>query len=376
LDFGGAEAMLCKLVSDQTNQSLFRHHVISLAGQGKIEEILHQHHIPVFHLGMQKQPGDLIGMVRLAKLFQSIQPQIIQTWLYHADLLGLIVGRLFSSAKIVWNIRCSDMDLDHYGKTTKLIFFILAKLSVLPQAMIFNSEAGRAFHLHSGYAADRGIIIPNGFDLSLFKPDDRVRNDLRNRLEISKATPVVGIVARFDPMKDYENFFQAANIIKKRNAEVKFILVGKGMDRENPQVQWWIKKNGLENNVYLLGEQKELNNIYPAFDIFTLCSAYGEGFPNVLGEAMACGIPCVATDVGDSRLIIEDAGVIVPPRDPETLARAWESLLNLPDENREALGNQARRRIKSNFSLPIIRNRYHRFYARLLDIPVWPTTQP
>lgn len=366
LDLGGAEMMLCKLVADPRGLSALDPIVIWLAGPGKLAKQFRDAGIQVFSIGMHKHITDVGRFFRLVKILRSLRPHLIQTWLYHADLMGLAAGRLFTDARVIWNVRCAYMDLAQYPLATKLCFHILAKLSAIPHGIIFNSIAGQRFHAQSGYDTSKAVLIPNGFDTTLYKPDAQARSLSRRQWGIGEDEPVVGLVARFDPMKDHHTFFNAAQRLIQSMPLVKFLLVGNGLVRLNADLWEMIRKNGLENSVLLLGEQRNLQDIYPCFDILTLTST-GEGFPNVLGEAMACEVPCVATDAGDAGHIIKDTGITTPLRDAEALARAWKHLLSMPPAARKELGAAARRRIENHFSLSRVREQYVSYYQRFFE---------
>jgi glycosyltransferase involved in cell wall biosynthesis len=192
-------------------------------------------------------------------------------------------------------------------------------------------------------------VIPNGIDAERFHPDDAARAKWRRRLNIKSDAWVIGMVARVDPMKAYDTVVEAAGILSVARPEARFILAGAGADTSNPWLPGAIARRGLTDTVRLLGEVTDIETLYPAFDVASLSSAFGEGFPNAVAEAMACGVPCVATDVGDCGLIIGRTGRVVPPRDARALANAWLELLALPPTERAKLGEAARRRIVESY---------------------------
>jgi len=213
-----------------------------------------------------------------------------------------------------------------------------------------------------GYNAGKMLVIPNGFDLSSFKPEDGARCSLRKELGLQQVAILIGFVARFDPQKDHSNFIQAARLLLARLPNVHFVLCGDGINRDNLQLSAWLTEAGVEDRFHLLGRRDDVPHVTAALDIATCTSAYGEAFPNVLGEAMACCVPCVATDVGDSARILADEGRVVPPRDPQRLAEALNWMVQLGAEGRRQLGVKARRRICENFDLSVIRDRYEALY--------------
>jgi glycosyltransferase involved in cell wall biosynthesis len=211
------------------------------------------------------------------------------------------------------------------------------------------------------------VVIPNGFDVKSFKPDQIARRGLREELRLADDTPLIGQIGRFDPQKDYHNFIQAAALLRATHPETRFVLCGDGLTQENSQVRDWIEEAGLDSRVHLLGRRDDVARVHAALDVLTLCSAFGEGFPNVVGEAMASGVPCVVTDVGDSAMIVGDTGRVVPARDPGGLADAWRWMLGLGPEGRAQLGLAARERIVRNFELDSIVDRYQSFHEQMAE---------
>ena len=207
-------------------------------------------------------------------------------------------------------------------------------------------------------------MIPNGFDLERFKPDTDARASVRSELAVEPDTLLVGLIARYDPYKDHENFFRAARGVVERLPKVRFVLCGDGVTPQNDAIMDLVRKAGLANSCLLLGRRPDVPRILSALDISCL-SSLAEGFPNVVGEAMACGVPCVVTDVGDAREILGPTGLIVAPRDSEALSRALIDLLSMPAEQRRGLGRQARERIELRFSLPRIVSRYEALYDEI-----------
>jgi glycosyltransferase involved in cell wall biosynthesis len=357
LDTGGAEMMLAKLVTAM-ERVRFSNSVISLTDHGTLGAWIAALGVPVFTLGMRRGAPDPIGIARLVRLLGQEKPDILQTWLYHADLMGTIASRLVRVPALCWNIRCSDMDMSHYSRLSRLVLQVLARLSRLPDVVIANSRAGQQLHEKLGYAPRRWEIIPNGFDLERFRPDDGARQAVREELAVPFDTLLVGLVARCDPMKDHRTFLEAAARIASQRADVHFVLAGKGVEALAGQID----ALGLAKHVHLLGQRRDIPRLVAALDVFALSSAFGEGFPNVVGEAMACGIPCVVTDVGDAPDIVGDTGMIVPLRDPAAMADAWLRLLSMPAEDRQAMGRAARQRIEERYSLSVIARQYESLY--------------
>jgi glycosyltransferase involved in cell wall biosynthesis len=356
LEVGGAERMLMQIAC-RSDRSRFRMVVVSMTGPGSMGPLIEASGVTVHSLGLRRGVPDPRGVVRLLRLLREYRPAVLQTWLYHADLLGLVAGRLDPKGQLLWNLRCTEM-IGTAGLTR-----LLASCSAIPDGIIVNSEAGQRQHAALGYRPQRWIMIPNGFDTGLFRPDAEARR--RGRLELMLPDDAIAILlpARYHPMKDHRTFLAAAALLAARRPGVQFALAGTGVGCENRALIDEAAALGLNGRVRFLGEQPDLSSLYPVFDIITLTSAFGEGFPNVLGEAMACGVPCVATDVGDAAAIVADCGAIVPPRDPEALAGGWERLIQLDPEERGALGLRARERIVEYYNLERVVGGFEAVYA-------------
>lgn len=349
--------------------------VISLTATGSVGHDIQRTGVPVFALGLrpgQVRPG---ALWRLAALLRRLRPDVVQTWLYHADLAGVMAGAIAHRPKIVWNIRCADLDPADHPRSLPLLLRTLAFLSRYPAAIIYNSTAGHHAHEKLGYTPRRWEIIPNGFDTDLFRPCPDARIDLRRELGLEPGALVVGLLARFHPMKDHATFLRAAAIVAQSRADVHFVAAGRGVP-DAAVLGAMVADLKLADRVHLLPERHDAPRFLAALDV-AVSSSYGEAFPNVVGEAMACGTPCVVTNVGDSAQIVGDAGLIVPPRDAAALAAGVLRLLTLGPVSRDSLRLAARERIKSRFSLAAVAGRYEQLY---LDIagqpPVDSTKQP
>jgi glycosyltransferase involved in cell wall biosynthesis len=361
LQTGGAEGMLARLVT-RTDRTRFPSVVVSMTDTGTIGPIIAAAGIPVEALGIRRGAIDPRGLTRFRGLLRRHRPDIVQTWLYHADLLGLIAHRMGYARRLLWNIRCSDM------AGPNVLRRVLSRFSARPAAVIVNSLAGRRFHQRIGYHPSRWEYIPNGYDMAALRPDETARDRLRSALGIDPSTIVIGLPARYHPMKDHTTFLAAAARQAAARPDHAFLLIGGGIEPANRELTQAIAAHGLMHRVRLLGERTDMNAIYPALDVATLTSAFGEGFPNVLAEAMACGVPCVATDSGDVAEILGATGIIVPPRDPEALALGWQRMIDLGADGRRALGARARAHIAENYELDHAVRRFEALYADLQPI--------
>ena len=364
LDSGGAETMLVKLLT-AIDRSRFNGCVVSMTNGGSLLRAIESIQVPVYALGLRRGVPSPRGCTRLISLLRRERPQILQTWLYHADLLGLAVSRICRVPSLVWNVRSSNVDMSCYSRLSAVVLKALARFSRWAEVVVANSQAGKEFHESIGYRPRRWVLIPNGFDVKSFRPDQEARVGVRHELRCDSGSPLIGLVARYDPMKDHTTFLLAATVLVQRDTRVRFVLVGRGVDHRNEILVGMVRALGLAPFVHLLGERSDVPRIMAALDLLSLSSAFGEGSPNVVGEAMACGVPCVVTDVGDAARIVGDTGKVVPPRSPEVLATAWSEFLAISASERARLGVAARRRIEAHFSLPDIVAQYERLYAEL-----------
>jgi glycosyltransferase involved in cell wall biosynthesis len=359
LDTGGAEMMLFKLVSNM-NPKEYDNQVISLTNNGAIGEKLQSMGVPVFTLGMRRGIISISGMRRLFQIIKKRKPDIIQTWMYHSDLIGGIIALLAGSVPVVWNIRQSNLEPSLNKKTTIMTAKMCALLSSrVPHVIICGSKRARDVHSDMGYQSDKIVVIPNGFDLTYFHPDPEARSLLSEELSLPDNSFVIGLVARYDPQKDHRTFILAANSIAAMYSNVHFVLCGENINWANEKLVESIGQ--YKQRFHLLGTRQDIPKITASFDL-ACSSSVGEGFANVIGEAMASGVPCVVTDVGDSAFIVGSTGIVVPPGNIAALAEAISMFINMSSEARIYMGTQARRRIEENFSLSKIVARYEALY--------------
>jgi glycosyltransferase involved in cell wall biosynthesis len=359
LETGGAERMLARLVT-AGDRSRHRSVVISLTGLGTTGQQITEAGIDIRTLGAQRGLPDPRAVFRLRAILRELRPDVLQTWLYHADFLGLLAHWLGSAPQLVWNLRSTET------VGSRVVRPLLARFSAVPDAIVVNSLAGKRFHHRLGYRPRRWIHIPNGFDTAVLRPDPEVRQQGRSELGLAAETVAILLPARYHPMKDHATFLGAAARLAAQRPEVHFCLIGTAIEPGNRALASAIAAHGLGGRVSLLGERATLDTLYPAVDIVSLSSAFGEGFPNVLAEAMSCEVPCVATDTGDAALIVGDTGLIVPPRDPTALATVWDRLIAIGADGRRALGAAARRRIVANYDLSRIVSQYAAAYETIV----------
>ena len=358
---GGAEHTLFKICKyDNIN----KHIVISLKGPGKYFSLLNKLGIKVYCLNIKFFSFHKIFF--LIKLLSDLKPNVVQTWLVHADFLGGITARLAGIKNIIWNIRYSNFEIGKAKLTTILIIKILAKLSLfIPRSIIINSKRAKKIFTIEGYDKKKLKFIPNGFDLSILKPQKFQKISFKKKLKIKKLLPLIGNVARYDKKKDHLNLLNALSLIKEKNINFFCTLVGSNIDKKNFSLISEIKRLKLSNNVRLLGQNDNILQVMNGLDIFVQSSSYGEGFPNVVAESMACGTPCIVTDVGDAGLIIGKTGWVVPPNNPNNLAKAIEKALNeMRTKNWNKRRNKARLRIKENFNISKMLQSYNEVWSK------------
>ncbi len=356
--------MLCRILSGM-DSSRFENEVISLTDLGTLAEKIRAAGVPVRALGMQRGIPNPIAVARLLRWILRSKPQVVQTWMYHANLVGGLAARLVSDIPVVWSIHHANLDPQLNKRLTLWTVEGCARMSRwLPSCVVFVSQAALQLHARFGYAAKRMEGIPNGFDLREFGPDSAARLSLRKELGIAGDAPVIGMAARFDPQKDHHNFIRAAGRLHAMIPGVHFLLCGRGVTHGNPELTEWIAEEGIQAHCHLLGERRDMPRLFSAMDIAT-SSSVSEAFPLSVGEAMACGTPCVVTDVGDSALMVGETGRVVAPRNPGALAEAWHKLIEAGSEIRRRLGMAARRRVQQHFALPVVVERYQAIYAQL-----------
>jgi glycosyltransferase involved in cell wall biosynthesis len=355
LDRGGAQTALLRLVQHM-DRSRVTSIVVSLLDGGSQAAELEASGITVMGLGMRRGVPSLGALLRLRRIIAAERPALLQSWLYHADLLALIAATLSPTMSFAWNLRCGYMELERYSLQVRVVRRILAWASARPDAVLANSESGRRYHEALGYHPGRWEIVPNGFDTDLFRPDAGHRAGWRNRLGLGDRQPLIGMVARLDPMKDHATFLAAAAEVA-RSSDAAFVLVGAGTESLSVP-------RALGGRLHALGERSDVQEILPALDVMVLASL-GEGFPNVIGEAMACGVACISSDVGDAASIIADPTRIVKPRDATALARAILALLACGGEEVARLGLAARQRIVERYSLAAAVARYQTIYDEI-----------
>lgn len=360
LPIGGAEVMLWRLLSAST--STYSHAVVSLKDEGAVGPKIRDLGIPLYTLGLSLAAPNPFRALSLRSIVRQFRPDLIQGWMYHGSLMASMAGG-FSKRRlpVIWGIHQSYSDFDNEKWTTAAVIKLDAFLSSRATRIIYVSQTGRKQHEDLGYNPATGLVVPNGIDCQMFAPDETARRSVRGELGLSRDAILVGLVARYHPMKDHSGFLRAAALVAAERPSVHFLLIGRGT-QEAPELRALVQDLQLHPRVFFLGERWDTPRLTAALDISCSASAWGEAFSIALGEAMACAVPCVVTDVGDSSYIVADTGLSVPPRNPQALADAIGRLVAAGEFARRGLGEAARQRILSQFSLPMIVRRYEELY--------------
>ena len=357
--------MLFKLLK-HLDRSAFEPSVISLQSVGPVGERILKLGVPVHACAMRPGLPNPIAILRLRHMLRQNKPHIVQTWMYHADLIGGVSCRMAGRAKLVWGIHHSDLDPAAIKRSTILIGRINGKLSrIMPDSIICCSEASRRSHRSIRYSESKMVVVRNGIDLTEYSPDQAAKVRVRQELGIPPDAILIGNVARFHPMKDHRLFVLAAGKLSVDHPGVYYILCGANVDWENEALVGWIHAAGLTDRFRLLGRRDDVARVTAALDIFTLCSASGEGCPLVVCEAMASEVPCVVTDVGDSGDMVGETGIVVKPGDLSGLCDAWDRLVRLSAGERAELGRKARTRAEEQYNIESVAASYAEVYQSL-----------
>ena len=357
LENGGAEGVLFRLCSSDKTK---KHYVISLTGLGKYGKRLKELGVQVECLNISKSGIPIAGFFKLWSLLRKNRPEVVQTWMYHADFLGTIAAKLAGVKRIFWNIRHTQLIKGMSSTRTILIAKLCAKISWIPVKIVCCANAAADIHAELGYDSSKFVVIPNGYDLEKFKPNIVLREKTREELGFNEDTLALGMVGRFNPQKNHLGLIKSLKTLKESKFDYKCLLVGEGIHSKNSSLMAMIHQHKLSKNIILLGPRDDIPSIMNALDIHLLTSTYGEGFPNVLAEAMACGTPCVATDVGDTKHIIGSTGWTVDANSQTVFETAlleacmeWKNKLMWSERRKTT-----RFRIANNFKLSDMTERY------------------
>lgn len=366
LGVGGAEMMLVKLLT-KTNRDRFEPVVISLSADLALAERIRESAVQVLTAEMKPSLiGGLRAAPRLRATLSALGVDLVQTWMYHADLAGGLTARTLR-LPVIWNIQAGTLDAEGMILRTRVLARAAGALShVIPERIVSCSHAAVDVHESIGYRRSKFVVIPNGTNVDQFRPDAEMRAGFRAELDIPAGATLVGMVARLHPQKDHATLFSAIANLVRTHPHVRLVLCGLGLEHSNAVVTSMLAAAGIDRHTILLGLRPDVSRVLAGLDVHVLSSSFGEAFPNVLGEAMAAGAPCVVTDVGDSALIVGNTGFSVPRRKPAALADALRQMLDMPTADFEDLRVRARDRIVSEFSLQKSITAYEALYEDIV----------
>jgi glycosyltransferase involved in cell wall biosynthesis len=364
LETGGAEMMLLKLLS--ATQGRYPQTVVSMKDEGTIGPRIKELGIPLYTLGLRANSFNPFRAFSIRSLVHQFRPQVILGWMYHGNAMACLASTFTRPrVPVVWDVQASLRGVYDFGILTGMVIQLGAFLSRYPARIIYVSQVAARQHEGIGYRQEKRIVIPNGIDCDMFRPDNEARRLVRAELGLAPETILVGLVARYHPAKDHAGFLTAAAQVASTHKSVCFLAIGTGVTPDHPALAELVRRFQLENRVFLLGERRDTPRLTAALDIACSTSAYGEAFSVAVGEAMACGVPCVVTDVGDSAFMVGDTGLSTAPSNSAALADAITSLIDAGVNRRRELGEAARKRVENEFSLGTIASRYEGLYRQL-----------
>lgn len=361
---GGAEVMLERLLCAFSPGIVPL--VISLSTLGEVGPRLQARGIDVVALGMRPGVPSPLAIWRLSRLLRAFRADAVHTWMYHADLVGGVAARLAGIRAVMWGIRQSNIDPALNKRSTLWVMKLCAWASSwLPARIACVANRARAVHVAAGYSAARCVVIPNGFDLGRFRADVHARDSVRIELGLDLDAPLVGMIGRFDPQKNHRGFVEALALLRARVPGVRAVLAGSGVDGSNEVLLRWMDEAGVRDVCHLLGRRDDMPRLMAALDVLLLPSL-GEAFPNVVGEAMACGVPCAVTNVGDAAEMVGELGRVVGSGDMPALAAAAAELLTLPAARRGAMADALQADVRRRYEIGAVAERYEREYRTLV----------
>jgi glycosyltransferase involved in cell wall biosynthesis len=366
LNAGGAEMMLTRLVGAHRADASIEHRVISLRSDGRVGALLEAQGVRVESLGLTSLTQLPQTIVRLRRLIQAARPDIVHTWMYHADLFGGLAARAAGVRRILWSVRIADISPEMgVARPTFWIRRACALLSRrVPSRILYVAESARPPHEALGYEPSKAVVIPNGYDVPPARAPGE-RQALRRRIGLPEDALLVGSAGRLSEQKDFPTFIRAAALLAGEFPRARFVLMGRQLDDANEELVSLVRATGFTDRFLLLGERRDIGDCLAALDVFCLHSVQ-EGFPNVVAEAMAQATPCVVTDVGDAALLVGETAEVVEPRRPEVLAAALGRMLASEAAERDALGRAARARIETLFSIDAVAAQYAALYRELM----------
>ena len=366
LTSSGSSSMLYKLIA-HADRNRFEPVVIALDSEGEFIDKIIAHGVPVYTFNMSRSLSSSWHILRLARLLRKLEPDILQGWMYHGNIAASLARKMLTIQPVLlWNVRQTIYNLQQESRSTRWAIGFSQRLANTPERILYNSWLSENQHVALGYDEQKSQIVGNGFDLQLFTPNSYSREIMRQKLGIPCDAIVIGMIAHYRPTKNHALFIEAAHLLGMHSNNVHFLLAGENVTADNPGIIKLLERfPGLQGKLHLLGKRQDTPALLNTLDIFTLISSRGDGFPNAVGEAMACGIPCIATDVGDTALLINKTGQILQDITPSSLAFAWLEWINAGEIWRKELGKQARRRINKHYTIQDITKQYQDIYSSL-----------
>ncbi len=365
----GAERMLARVLA-RLRPEEFDVRVFTIGLPGPFTEHLEQLGIPnrLYEFVRPKLPNPF-HLLTLARDLRRFQPDVVQGWMYLGNLFGGVAAKLARrDLPVAWNIRHSTLDPRIDSRSMRWSAWLGGQLSgCVPDRIVLCAEAARAAHLRVGYVPEKFVVIPNGFDLSELRPDVDARQRIRAELGITDDMPLVGLIGRLHQHKDHRTFVRAARVVAEQFPNAHFVGAGEEQTYSATDLWNWVDEAGLRDRFHWLGVRRDVPAIDASLDVL-VCSSTTEGFPNVVGEAMACGVPCVATDVGECAEVVGDTGRIVPKQDPQQMGEAILELLRQPHAERIALGAAARQRVVERYEIHRTVARYCQLWRELAGV--------
>ncbi len=363
----GAQRMLLRL-ADGLQRRGVENFVVSLSNREPLADAFEARGIPVHTVNVSPNLKGIAALFKLRSLLSELSPDLLQGWMYHANLL-LSLLRPFVSRRIpvAWNMRRGTENLDDLKFATRMVVHANRWLSSRPDRIIYCTPESRGQHEALGFNRERGIVIGNGFDLDQFAKSPTSRRSVRERFGVADTDILIGNIGRDDIAKGRTYLIDAFAAVLTWIPQARLMLVGRGMSDTNPELRRLLVSSSVASRVILVGEYSPSSELYPAMDI--LCSSsVAEGFPNVIAEAMCCEVPCVATDVGNTRELLDGVGVVVPPRSAACLAEALAAVCREGREAWDERGARGRSRISERYSLDRVVDEYAQLYSEMMGV--------
>ena len=354
LGTGGAETMLAKLIEALPSPE-HEHVVMPLLSGGVLEARIAAAGGQIVDAGIPRSPRALLSLARLRRLVQEARADVVQGWMYHGNLVASLSA---SGRPVLWSVRQTLSSISHVRPMTRAVILASVPFAFRTNRIIYNATSSAADHERLGYPARKRAYIPNGFDTLRFRPMPEASAALRAELGLAGDIRLIGRVARDDAIKDHETLFAAFARVASSDPACHLVCVGRGMLPGRPHLDALATRHGLAGRVHLLGERLDIPELTAAFDLALSTSCHSEGFSNAIGEAMAAGVPVIATDVGEAREILGDSTRIVPAADPGALAECCLRVLALPPAQHAALGTADRERIEQRYGMPSVARRF------------------